>query len=533
MTTEPRNRPVSETDPAALPYFTRPVPYDLPPNARHPANPWVGGGEPETDGMARGRAGGSASRSGPVDPAWSTATPSDATAQGVVARSVPVDWSLVAKLRTLVSDEQGKQFEPGTDDLVREEAGREAINRLVRQASTDRRNDGRPQFTAAQRDALKEAVFNALFRMGRLQPLLDNDQVENIEIYGHRNVQLQLADGTWVTGDPVADSNEELIRLVQDIASRTASGARPFSEHNPYVDVRLPKNGARLAGSAWVTDQPVVVIRRHRLVQVTLDTLVELGMLSPVAASFLAAAVRARKSIVVSGAASAGKTTLMRALCDQIPAGERVATFEDVYELGLHELRSNVIAWESRPGSGEFGPDGRQAGESTMSEALWRSFRYNRSRLIVGEVRGGEVWPMIKAMESGTGSLSTTHATHAIAAIRKLVTCAMEGEVQVTHELATSKLAHAIDLIVHIDLSYDTTSQTARRRVAEIITVAPGERETGYATTPIFAPGPDGTASPAFIPREYKELEALGFDLHGFTQALAAGHAGSSPGVRS
>jgi Flp pilus assembly CpaF family ATPase len=440
---------------------------------------------------------------------------------------------MVARLRKLVSDEQGERFAPGTDDSVREEAGKEAISRLVKQASADRRNDGKAGFTTAQREALKEAVFNRLFRMGRLQPLLDNDQVENIEIYGHRNVQLQLADGTWLTGDPVADSDEELIRLVQDIASRTTSGARPFSEHNPYVDMRLPNSGARLAASAWVTDRPVVVIRRHRLVQVTLDQLVDLGMLSPVAASFLAAAVRARKSIVVSGAASAGKTTLTRALCDQIPAGERIATFETEYELGLQDLRPNVIAWEARPGSGEVGLDGRQAGESTISEALRRSFRYNRSRLIVGEVRGSEVWPMIKAMESGTGSVSTTHATSASAAIRKLVTCAMEGEEQVTHELATSKLAYAIDLIVHIDLSYDPTNQAARRQVAEIIAVAPGERETGYAATPIFARGPDGGAVPAFMPGEYQELEGYGFDRHGFSQELAAGRAAASVGVRS
>ncbi|PUB20852.1 Flp pilus assembly CpaF family ATPase [Promicromonospora sp. AC04] len=528
MTAEPRTSPQGAADPAALPLFTRQVPSGLPPNLRRPANPWVGAGHPDADGTDRTFSPGASAAHGhngrAIDRSFE------------VPRSAPVGapndwWTLVDDLRKQVSDEQAESFAPGTDGLVREAAGEAAINRLVKQASTDRHNDGKGEFTVAVRAALKEAVFNSLFRMGRLQPLLDNDQVENVEIYGHGDVQLQLADGSWVPGPPVAESDQELINLVQDIASRSESGARPFSERNPFLDIRLPRSGARLAASAWVTDRPVVVIRRHRLVQVTLDRLVELKMLSPVAASFLAAAVRARKSIVVSGAANAGKTTLARALCDQIPQTERIATFETEYELGLQDLRPNVIAWEARPGSGEVSPDGKQAGESTISEALWRSFRYNRSRLIVGEVRGAEVWPMIKAMESGTGSLSTTHATSAIAAIRKLVTCAMEGEVQVTQELATSKLAHAIDLIVHIDLSYDHDSQ-ARRQVAEIIAVTPGERETGYAATQIFGPGPGGAAVATIMPDlEYQQLD--GFDLQGFAEELNPAAARPRAGVRS
>lgn len=85
------------------------------------------------------------------------------------------------------------------------------------------------------------------------------------------------------------------------------------------------------------------------------------------------------------------------------------------------------------------------AGEFTLDEALVDSFRFNPSRQIVGEVRGKEIWAMIKAMESGTGSISTTHASDAVAAIRKLVTCAMEAGPHITHSLAASKLASTID----------------------------------------------------------------------------------------
>ncbi|MGB0191891.1 MAG: ATPase, T2SS/T4P/T4SS family, partial [Nocardioides sp.] len=169
--------------------------------------------------------------------------------------------------------------------------------------------------------------------------------------------------------------------------------------------------------------RPSVVIRRHRLMEITLDDLVERQMLTPVAASFLRAAVRARKSIVVSGSQGAGKTTLVRALCAEIDPLEAIGTFETEYELHLHELGRHRIVhpWEARPGSGERGLDGRMAGEFTLDDAMVDSFRFNLARQIVGEVRGKEVWAMIKAMESGTGSISTTHASDAVAAIRKLV----------------------------------------------------------------------------------------------------------------
>lgn len=129
---------------------------------------------------------------------------------------------------------------------------------------------------------------------------------------------------------------------------------------------------------------------------------------------------------------------------------------------------------------------------------------------------------MIKAMESGTGSISTTHASDAVAAIRKLVTCAMEAGPHVTHALATSKLASTIDLIVHLDMRTTTVDGCSlrHRHVAEIIAIAPGERETGYATTHVFAPDINGNASPAVLPDEYRRLAADGFDLAGYLAQL-------------
>ena len=133
---------------------------------------------------------------------------------------------------------------------------------------------------------------------------------------------------------------------------------------------------------------------------------------------------------------------------------------------------------------------------------------------------------MIKAMESGTGSISTTHAADAEAAVRKLVTCAMEAGPHVTHELATSKLAETIDLIVQLDWSTSSRQGGGSERtrwVAEIIAVAPGEQEPGYATTHVFRADAAGVAAPDVLPDEYRQLARYGFDLAALPREPTAG----------
>lgn len=440
-----------------------------------------------------------------------------------------MDWTLVAALRARASEQLSQAVAADRarlDKAAQEELGRSIVLDLVESTLAEAVNSGDAAWTAEQQASLARAVFDSLFRLGRLQPLVDDDEVENIIIAGHDNVRLELIDGSLVTGPPVADSDDELIDFLVFLASRSEVNARTFSEAQPRLHLRLD-GGARLAAAAWVTPRPSVVIRRHRLTQVTLDDLVDRDMMTPVLASFLRAAVRARKSIVVSGSQGAGKTTLVRALCAEVDPVEALGTFETEYELHLHQLSRHEIvhAWEARPGSGEREADGRQAGEFTLDDALIDSFRFNLSRQIVGEVRGKEIWAMIKAMESGTGSISTTHASNAVAAVRKLVTCAMEAGPHVTQTLATSKLAATIDLIVHLDLATTRVDGESHRhrRVAEVVAIAPGEHETGYATTHVFLPDASGVATPAILPDEYRPLAAHGFDLAGFV---------GSPGLR-
>lgn len=445
-----------------------------------------------------------------------------------------VDWGLVAAFRSQVADRLAQALgggwnrsagegasagtgSGGADRGEQERLGWETIEDLLADHTAEAASAGKPGWSRAQRTQIAQCVFDAVFRLGRLQPLVDDDRVENIFVLGSDRVRLQLVDGTRVAGPPVADSDEELIETLRFLANRSESNPRPFSESHPSLHMKLD-GGARLAAAAWVVSRPTVVIRRHRLMADTLEAWVQRGCMSPACANFLAAAVRAQWSIVVSGPMSAGKTTLMRALCAQIPTDEAIGTFETEYELFLGEVGTHevVIDWEARPGVGEIGPDGRAAGAFELSQALHDSFRFALSRQIVGEVRGAEVWTMIKAMESGTGSLSTTHAANAEACIRKLVTCAMEAGAHVSREVALEKIAGALQLIVQLrrDVQTQPDGQTRQSRwVSEVVMVEAGERETGYALTHLFGPSGASTAEAVgILPPAARELEAFGFD---------------------
>ena len=517
-------------DPTSLPLFTHPAPMSGPPRpgrvrgtfTMHPPPTPPAPTAPVPAPPAPARLD-EARRRHPATPAPIVAPPPAAAALPPAAvapvAAEGIDWGLVTAFRTVVAQ---RLVQAGVADRAGQEAfGRQAIAELLSEHTADAVATGEPAWSRGQRAVMGQAVFDAVFRLGRLQPLVDDDRVENIVILGADRVLLELVDGTRIPGPPVADSDEELVDFLRFLANRSESNPRPFSQGTPRLHLKLD-GGARLAATAWVVSRPTVVIRRHRHRVDTLDAWVERGCLSPAAASFLAAAVRGAWSIVVSGPMSAGKTTLVRALCGQIPRDEAIGTFETEYELfltetGRHEV---VIDWEARPGVGEIGLDGRAAGAFDLADALLDSFRFSLSRQIVGEVRGPEAWTMIKAMESGTGSLSTTHAADAATCLRKLVTCAMEAGPHVTRDLALEKLAGSMDLIVQVSRRIDHTrdgGQVLRRWVSEIVLVEPGERETGYALTHLFGPDRDRPAhATGILPARCADLAEHGFDLDAY-----------------
>ena len=366
------------------------------------------------------------------------------------------------------------QAEPITDASARRELCRSLLAELLITQARERVRAGLDAWTVEEEYALADAVMAALFGLGRLQPLVDDPDVENIEVNGHDRVWVSYADGREEPGPPVADSDEELIEHLQLLAARVGGSERTFTTANPRLHIRL-EDGSRLAAMAWTTPRPQVVVRRHRIRDVDLDDLVDLGTLDTSLVAFLRAALRAGKNIVVTGLQNAGKTTLIRALANEFPPMERFATIEREYELHLHELQERhprVVAMEAREGSSEKDAAGRRAGEVTLYDLVVDSLRMNLRRIIVGEVRGSEAIPMLEAMSTGDGSLCTIHARTAHHALDRIVTLCLSADIGMTDVFAYRLVAGSVDFLVHINLLDESAIGGRRHRfVSEVLEI--------------------------------------------------------------
>ena len=449
---------------------------------------------------------------GPVDATWSGYREPDARS----AMPAP-DPSLVREIRSELADALAARLrtEQIPDHHARRELARALLADILAGRSLTEARQGRHHDTVEQEFALADAVMAALFGLGRLQRLIDDPDVENIEVNGYDEVWLSYADGREERGPAVADSDLELIGSLQQVASHIGEGERTFTTANPRLHLRLD-DGSRLAAIAWTTPRPQIVIRKHRVRDIDLTDLVRLGTLDSALASFLRAAVLAGKNIVVTGLQNAGKTTLVRTLANEFPPMERFATIEREYELHLHELRERhprVVAMEAREGSAERDASGRQAGVVSLNDLVVDALRMNLRRIIVGEVRGSEVIPMLEAMSTGDGSLCTLHARSATRALDRIVTLCLSAGIGMTDTFAYRLAAGAIDFVVHIALHDETAIGGTRHRYVSEVVEIDGVGEGGRpSTTAVFVPGPDGRAVPAYAPNCLSELVRRGFD---------------------
>jgi pilus assembly protein CpaF len=368
---------------------------------------------------------------------------------------------------------QGEDARLHTEDLM---------VKVLNQYESELVENGREPLEETARDRLEAALKARLFGAGSLEQLLEDESVEDISVNGWQNVFVHYADGTKAQLPPVATSDKELEEIVKTIAAHDGLSARPFDVVNYDVTLRLA-DGSRLHAVQGVSATGLSIsIRKHRFTKVTLKDLIAQGTLDEELAAFLSALVRARKNVMIAGAVSAGKTTLLRALASEIDPEERLITVERALELGLHEdteRHPDCVALEERL------PNVEGAGEVTLAQLVRDSLRMRPDRVIVGEVLGDEVITMLNAMMQGNdGSLSTIHANSSADVITKVQTYALQAKERLPFDATNGLFAGALDFILF--LRRIVTPEGGQRRVLESVREVAGHDEAGVKTNEVW-----------------------------------------------
>jgi pilus assembly protein CpaF len=424
---------------------------------------------------------------------------------------VTVDTGLVTGLRaevlaTLSERERTLQAEGRRALAVGDEQalGRQLISEALERRARHALTTGTTVMSPEEEDELSRATFDALFRLNRLQRLLDDPDIENINANGCDVVWVRYADGRRERVEPIAESNEELIEMLRTAAARMGIGERRFDLGSPSLSLPMP-DGSRLFALMALAAQPCVSIRRHRYLRVNPDDLVANGTLDLGLRGFLRAAMRAKKSCIICGGIGAGKTTLLRAMAADIPPTERLITIEDSLELGLErfpDLHPDVVALEARE------PNLEGEGGVSLAELVRWALRMSPDRVIVGEARGEEVIALLNAMSQGTdGSMATLHASSSKGAFSKLATYAVQAPERLPLEATNLLVANAVHFVVYL-------AQDGERRFVSSVREVVDAEGPMVVSNEVFRPGPDGRAVPGAPLRSdtLDQLAAVGFD---------------------
>lgn len=337
-------------------------------------------------------------------------------------------------------------------------------DRVVRDAARAFFDEAEPAVDAdRERDLTKRAV-DVVLGCGPLQALLDDPDITDIHARGSRPVWVKHRDGRREQRAPLADSDDELVALVRTLASRSRHGERRFDASTAECNLCLP-DGSRLFAVMDVATEPSLVVRKHQFELSSLEQLMNGGLMSRDVARFLRAAVLARRNIVVVGGTGSGKTTLLRALINEIPVHERIVTIEDAYELGIErfaDLHPDHDALQTRGANVE----GR--GAIDLAALTRMALRMDPDRVIVGEVRGAEAFPMVLAMSQGNnGSMCTLHADSTRSAFSKLAAYVSMADTGLPIDIVNLLIANAVHLVVHVELREGLRRVTGIREVVD------------------------------------------------------------------
>jgi pilus assembly protein CpaF len=365
----------------------------------------------------------------------------------------------------------------------------------------------RVPLNATEKDQVESDLLDDVFGLGPLEPLLRDATISDIlvnnahTVYTERRGILQKA--------PVRFRDDRhLMQVIDRIVSRVG---RRVDESSPMVDARL-QDGSRVNAiiPPLALDGPCMSIRRFGTGPVSADTLVKLKSISSEMLQILAAAVKARISILISGGTGAGKTSFLNILSGFIPESERLVTIEDAAELQLQQ--ENVVRLETRP------PNVEGLGGVRQRQLLVNSLRMRPDRIIIGEVRGEEAFDMLQAMNTGhEGSMATIHANTSRDALMRLESMVAMANINIPERSIRQQIASAITVVVQLSRMSDGTRKCTN--ISEIT----GLEENIVSMSDIFnfvrrGIGPDGrvigTFQPTGIrPRFLDRLRVAGIQL--------------------
>jgi pilus assembly protein CpaF len=322
-------------------------------------------------------------------------------------------------------------------------------------------------FNAAVRQRIVTELQDEVLGLGPLETLLADKTVSDILVNGTTPIYVERR-GKLEQTELRFDSDAHLMTIIDRIVS---SVGRRIDESSPMVDARL-KDGSRVNAviAPLAIDGPMLSIRRFAVERLGVESLVEYGSLSPEIARLMEKVVKARLNVLVSGGTGAGKTTLLNVLSGFIPPDERIVTIEDSAELQLQQ--PHVGRLETRP------PNIEGKGEVSQRDLVRNSLRMRPDRIVVGEVRGGEAFDMLQAMNTGhDGSLTTIHANTPRDALTRIENMVAMSGYQLPPQALRSQIASAIDVVVQIERQEDgvrrlVSVQEVNGQEGEIITMS-------------------------------------------------------------
>ncbi|MBX7541294.1 CpaF family protein [Qipengyuania sp. GH29] len=314
-----------------------------------------------------------------------------------------------------------------------------------------------------ERENLIQEVVDELLGLGPLEPLLQDAAITDILVNGYETVFVERR-GQLERVPTRFQDEKHLMRVIQKIVSAVG---RRVDESSPFVDARLA-DGSRVNAivAPLAIDGSLLSIRKFAKSPISIEKMIGLGSIPEDMAQVLEAIVASRRNVLISGGTGSGKTTLLNAMSTFIDEKERIVTIEDSAELQLQQ--SHVARLETRP------PNIEGKGEVTQRDLVKNALRMRPDRIIVGEVRAGEAFDMLQAMNTGhDGSMTTVHANTPRDALSRVEQMIGMSGIDITGKSARAQIASALNVVVQVGRLSD-----GRRKVKSLSELTGMEGDT-------------------------------------------------------